>query len=214
MQPRDIVAAPGHNASMRAAISRQLERYRLSVARPDAVPQLALLGIVAGILAGLTIIAFRLLAERLQSGLLAGQAGHFAALAPEHRLYLALFGGLILGLMFQWLSRDARRVGILHVLERLEYHQGRMPWRNAVSQFLGGTLAIISGQSIGREGPSAHLGAASSNLPAQWLQLPNNSLRVTAACGVAAGIAASLSSIMTRSLPNSASSSGSSLTSE
>lgn len=176
---------------MRAAISKQLERYRLSVARPDAVPQLALLGIVAGVLAGLTIIAFRLLAERLQSGLLTGQTGHFAALAPEHRLYLALFGGLVLGLMFQWLSRDARRVGILHVLERLEYHQGRMPWRNAVSQFLGGTLAIISGQSIGREGPSAHLGAASSNLPAQWLQLPNNSLRVTAACGVAAGIAAS-----------------------
>ncbi|RRQ20951.1 chloride channel protein [Thiohalobacter thiocyanaticus] len=176
---------------MRAILSKQLERYRLSVARPDAVPQLALLGILAGVLAGLTIIAFRLLAEWLQSGLLAGRAGHFAGLAASHRLYLALLGGLGLGLLFQWLSEDTRRVGILHVLERLEYHQGRMPWRNALSQFLGGAVAIISGQSIGREGPSAHLGAASSNLPAQWLQLPNNSLRVTAACGVAAGIAAS-----------------------
>lgn len=176
---------------MRAALSKQLERYRLSVARPDAVPQLALLGILAGVLAGLTIIAFRLLAEWVQSGLLAGKAGHFAGLAASQRLYLALLGGLGLGLLFQWLSEDTRRVGILHVLERLEYHQGRMPWRNALSQFLGGAVAIISGQSIGREGPSAHLGAASSNLPAQWLQLPNNSLRVTAACGVAAGIAAS-----------------------
>ncbi|UCE77209.1 MAG: chloride channel protein, partial [Gammaproteobacteria bacterium] len=49
---------------------------------------------------------------------------------------------------------------------------------------------IACGHSVGREGPSAHLGAASSNLPAQGLRLPHNSLRVTAACGAAAGIAA------------------------
>ena len=176
---------------MRFDFSRQLERYRLSIARPDAVPQLALLGLLAGLFAGVTIIAFRLLAEWLQSELVAGQAGDFARVAPELRLGIALLGGLALGLLFQWLNPETRRVGILHVLERLEYHQGRMPWRNALSQFVGGALAIISGQSIGREGPSAHLGAASSNLPAQWLQLPSNSLRVTAACGVAAGIAAS-----------------------
>ncbi len=176
---------------MRALLSKQLERYRLSVARPDAVAQLTLLGLLAGLFAGLTIIAFRVLAEWLQSQALMGQAGHFVGVEPGHRLGIAALGGLVLGLLFQWLNADTRRVGILHVLERLEYHQGRMPWRNALAQFIGGALAIISGQSIGREGPSAHLGAASSNLPAQWLQLPHNTLRVTAACGVAAGIAAS-----------------------
>lgn len=36
-----------------------------------------------------------------------------------------------------------------------------------------------------------HLGVAGSNLPAQYLHLPNNTLRVLAACGTAAAIAAS-----------------------
>ena len=49
---------------------------------------------------------------------------------------------------------------------------------------------MVSGHSVGREGPSAHLGAASSNIPAQAMGLPNNSLRTLIACGTAGGIAA------------------------
>jgi H+/Cl- antiporter ClcA len=76
-------------------------------------------------------------------------------------------------------------------MERLQYHQGRMPLANAAIQFFGGLLALVSGHSVGREGPGVHLGVAASNLPAQGLGLPNNSLRVLAACGTAAAIAAS-----------------------
>lgn len=66
-----------------------------------------------------------------------------------------------------------------------------MPWRNAVAQFIGATCSIASGHSVGREGPSVHLGAVNGSLLGEWLGLPNNSIRTLVACGVAAAIAAS-----------------------
>ncbi len=177
---------------MPGSLSKLIDAYRMSVARYDAVPQLALLGIVAGVLAGVTIVVFRLLVQWLHGTLTpGGESGNYLLLAPHYRLLLPLAGGLTIGILFGFLAAADRRVGILHILERLAYHQGTLPWRNALVQFVGGAVSIACGHSVGREGPSAHLGAASSNLPAQGLRLPHNSLRVTAACGAAAGIAAS-----------------------
>ena len=76
-------------------------------------------------------------------------------------------------------------------MERLSYHQGYLGIRNLVLQYLGGALAIISGQSLGREGPAIHLGAATSSLVGQQLGLPNNTIRTLVACGTAAAIGAS-----------------------
>ncbi len=58
-------------------------------------------------------------------------------------------------------------------------------------QYLGGGIAIITGQSLGREGPAIHLGAAMSSLLAQHLGLPNNTIRTLVACRTAAAIGAS-----------------------
>lgn len=177
---------------MRDTLTQWIDRYRLSVARHDAVPQLALLGIIAGLTAGIMIIGFRLLVSLLQYLLHQGEHfGDYQRVSAEYRFLLPFAGGLLLGLIFQRLSAGERRVGILHILERLAYHQGNLPWRNAVVQFFGGAISLASGHSVGREAPSVHLGAAGSNLPAQLLRLPHNSLRVTVACGAAAGIAAS-----------------------
>jgi len=52
-------------------------------------------------------------------------------------------------------------------------------------------LSLVTGQSGGREGPAIHVGAASASLLGQTLNLPNNSMRVLVACGVAAAIAGS-----------------------
>jgi H+/Cl- antiporter ClcA len=79
----------------------------------------------------------------------------------------------------------------VHVLERLAYHQSHLPLRNMILQFVGATISLVSGHSVGREGPGVHLGSASSSLLGQYLHLPNNSIQTLVACGAAASIAAS-----------------------
>ncbi len=98
---------------------------------------------------------------------------NYEALSWQARLLLASSGGLILGLLFYFVSKTPLRVGVIHVLERLSYNEGNMPLKNMLMQFIGGTIAIVSGQSVGREGSSVHLGAASASLMGQYLHLPN-----------------------------------------
>jgi len=113
-------------------------------------------------------------------------------LSATLRFGLPAIGGLVIGLIFQYLSHTGGvQVGVVHVLERLSYYQGHLPFRNSILQFFGAAISIISGHSVGREGPSIHLGSASGSLLGQWLHLPNNSIQTLVACGAAAGIAAS-----------------------
>jgi len=89
------------------------------------------------------------------------------------------------------LYKGSIQVGVVHVMERLAYHQGSLPIRNFLAQFVGAAISIIAGHSVGREGPGVHLGAAGGSFIGQWLKLPNNTLRILVACGAAASIAAS-----------------------
>ena len=168
-----------------------LDNFGLRVSGLDALPQLSMLAIPVGLLSGAVIIAFRLLVESWQGLLLpGGDIENYEGLAVALRLLFPLLGGLIIGLIWQFLQPSCRETGVVHVMERLAYHQGKLPWRNAVAQFFGAALSIISGHSVGREGPSVHLGATSGSQLGQWLRLPNNSLRTLAACGIAAAISA------------------------
>ena len=153
---------------------------------------MSVLGLVCGILTALVIIAFRLLTESAQGMLLpGGDPENYEGLAGMQRFALATGAGVILGLLFSFCARWGDvRVGVIHVMERLARHEGHLPLRNAVLQFIGAAVSIIGGHSLGREGPCTHLGAASASLLGQWLGLPNNSIRILTACGVAAAIAA------------------------
>jgi CIC family chloride channel protein len=186
------LSASGDPGTLRRAWRQGLDRLRLRLSRAEALPQLGLLGLFTGLIVGAVMIAFRLLIETAQGAFLpGGNPENYEALAYELRLALPLVGGLAIGLLFQWMPEAVRHVGVTHVMERLAYHQGRLPLRSAILQFFGGALSIVSGHSVGREGPAIHLGAASGSLAGQRFGLPNNSLRVLAGCGVAAAIAAS-----------------------
>jgi len=169
-----------------------LDNLRLRLASVEISPLLALLGLCCGILAGGVIILFRLTIESVQVSFLpGGLLENYEALSITARLIIASLGGLLIGLLFQWIDKGGRQVGVVHVMERLAYHQAHLPLKNAVLQFVGAAISLICGHSAGREGPGIHLGAASGSLVGQWLTLPNNSIRALVACGIAAAIAAS-----------------------
>ena len=167
-------------------------RLRLRGAPPEALPELSLFGIACGLAAGALMIAFRAAVEGAQSLFLpGGNPENYEALGVVPRVILPLAGAVLVGLMLQRLSPDAREVGPAHVLRALAEKGARLPLVNAVVQWAGGAISIVAGHSVGREGPAIHLGAACGSLLGQRFKLPEASLRVLVACGVSAAIAAS-----------------------
>lgn len=175
---------------IRASLSAFAEGQRLQMSSVEALPQLALLGLAAGVLTGAVVIGFRWAVDGSQIALLpSGVEDDFESLSPLNRFGLVMAGALVIGAILQ-LLKSPPRLGVVHVIERLQYHQGRLPLVSGVIQFIGAATAIICGHSVGREGPTIHLGAATASLLAQRLGLPNNSTRTLVGCGVAAAIAA------------------------
>jgi len=157
----------------------------------EGLPLLAALGLVCGLVSGGLIVLFHLVMNgAAHQWLPNGDIESFEALTGFDRFLLCVAGGLAVGLILHFLKPKNRSVGVVHVIERLDYHQGYLPVKNAVVQFVTGAISLLSGHSLGREGPSIHLGAAAGSVLGRGLRVPNNSVRILVGCGVAAAIAA------------------------
>lgn len=177
---------------MHKGYSQWVQNFRHRLASADALPQLSILAIFTGLFTSGIIILFRLAIELPLSTFLPGHGTeNFEDLPLLWRILLPLLGAAALSLFLWRRNKSKHQVGVAHVMQRMNYHQGHLPLGNAVTQFVGGVIAVVSGQSTGREGPAVHLGAAGGSLLGQWLRLPNNSLRILVGCGVAAAISAS-----------------------
>ncbi|MDM7861781.1 chloride channel protein [Alteromonas sp. ASW11-36] len=167
-----------------------LQALRHELAHPRTSVQLCVLGIVAGVSAASVIILFRLCYEWLQLQVLS-EYGDYSGTDAWIRLVMPLVA--VVGILCVAYLTGFRhyRLGIPFVIHRVKYHFGHIPFRTTINQFLGGMFALAGGFSVGREGPSVHLGAAGSSFIGQWLKLPYNSIRILAGCGIAAGISAS-----------------------
>jgi chloride channel protein, CIC family len=167
-----------------------LAAFRQELAYPRTSLQLCFLGIVGGVSAATLIILFRLSIEWVQL-LFLTEADNFAELSPFYRLIMPVIAAVAIIFIAYLTGFKHYRMGIPFVIHRIKHYFGQIPIRTTINQFLGGTIALASGFSVGREGPSVHLGAAGSSFFGQWLKLPYNSVRILSGCGIAAGISAS-----------------------
>ena len=134
--------------------------------------RISLLGALTGLMAGLLVTLFRFSIELSQTWLLPdGQVGNYEALPGWLRFFLPVAGALLLALIFERLPAERRAVGVVHLLDYLRFRKQRLPFSNAIVQFFGGLLAIVSGNSVDREGPGVHLGAATASLLGRSIKL-------------------------------------------
>lgn len=178
------------NAPLWPQRERGLEKLRLLLSSQEALGPLVVMALITGVGAGAVTVAFRIVSE-WPTELFLSVPDRYESLPPQWRFGLPVIGSLVLGAVYHLLQTRRRQVGVVHVLDRLHNHQAQMPVQNALLQFFAGATALVSGHSVGREGPAVHLGAASGSWVGSRLKLPNNSVRSLLGCGVAAAIAAS-----------------------
>ena len=172
-------------------INQRLNELRESLAKVDALPQLSLIAILIGVVVGFIIVLFRIALSSPPLFWGISSAESFEELSPAMRATLLSISTVVIAGALGLLQKNDRQMSVSHVIDRLHNHQGRMPGRNYLAQFFLGIVAIVCGHSVGREGPTVHLGAGAASKLGSWLRLPNNSMQILIACGVAAGIAAS-----------------------
>ena len=167
-----------------------LNAFREELATPRTSIQLCIIGIVGGTCAASLIILFRLSVEWLQR-LFLPEINQFGSLEPYMRFLIPCIGAIAIVLIAYMTGFKHYRMGIPFVIHRIKHYFGHIPFRTTINQFFGGALALVCGFSVGREGPSVHIGAFGSSFFGQWLKFPHNSIRILSGCGIAAGISAS-----------------------
>jgi CIC family chloride channel protein len=106
------------------------------------------------------------------------------------RVGLPAMGGLLAGVTAILAQRLPGTGGVGGVMEAVVLGRPSLSVRRTLLQSLGSWLAIVTGNSLGREGPLIQFGAAAGETARRLLGLSPQAGRVVIAAGVAAGFAA------------------------
>lgn len=105
-------------------------------------------------------------------------------------LLVPLFGGIVVGLVIQFVAKEAKGHGVPEVMEAIALHNGIIRVRVVIAKLLSSALYIASGGSVGREGPVIQIGSAIGSSVGQLFRVNHKRMRTFVACGAASGIAA------------------------
>jgi len=160
-------------------------------AAPSERQRVFALTILVGVLCGLAAVAFHLAIRATETQLIG------RAMAAPGRSWVwwtiltPLLGGLLSGVLLQYVFPEARGSGIPQVKVAYAVKGGRLSFfHSTAGKFLVGTLQIGSGASLGREGPTVQICAGIASLLGRAAALSKDNLRRLLPVGAAAGIAA------------------------
>ena len=165
----------------------QSERYEVR-----QLPFLALLCAAIGLLAGLVVELFRFLIKQLSLLAVGVPYEQFEDLSIWWLLLVPIVSAIGVGCIGKLLRTDGRQTGVVHVMDRVHGQRTKLPGRNGLFQFIGGTLALGGGSPGGWIGPTVHLGAVSSRQIFRYLNLTDRAKLTMISAGVAAAVGACL----------------------
>lgn len=151
---------------------------------------LLLLSLVIGALAGLAVVAFIVLTERL--------AMHaYPVGSPAWRRTLIPIGGsLAMGILLYRFFPNARGSGVPQTKAALYARDGVITLRTVIGKFFCTSATLASGIPLGREGPSVQVGAGIASVLGRALGLRPSHVKALIPVGAAAAIAAAFNTPM------------------
>src|ERR1700675_3988637 len=142
------------------------------------------LALVIGALTGAVVVAFILLTERL------GMRLYPVGSAAWRRVLIPIGGSLAMGyLLFRYFP-DARGSGVPQTKAALFARDGVITLRTVLGKFFCTSATLASGIPLGREGPSAQVGAGIASVLGRRLGLRPEQVKALIPVGTAAAIAA------------------------
>jgi CIC family chloride channel protein len=149
---------------------------------------------VIGVVAALSAVFFK-----FGVGWLGTWRVHTSYLFPAW-LVLPLIGlsfGFLAGLLVERLAPEASGGGIPQVKASLGNVPVTLSWRVAVVKLLSAIIALGSGLTLGRQGPTVHVGAALAAGMSRWVPTSPDHRRQMIAAGAGAGLSAAFNAPIT-----------------
>jgi CIC family chloride channel protein len=156
------------------------------------VTELVACAALVGAIGGLLGVGFRLGADSLQELVLSGNGSVLdaaRALPWWRRLLTPALGGLLAGYVIHRAARRDTAFGIADLMEVVRFRRRPIEVGPTVARVGAALSTIVTGGSVGREGPIIQLGATAANLFGRWRRADPRQLSVLLAAGAAAGFA-------------------------
>lgn len=157
-------------------------------------PRTLLFAAGVGLIGGLAGTVFQVAGLAVQRQLIGpGSLLDAADALPWYKTLLIPFGGAIVAALLAYgLTRRRASQGMADVMEAVTLRDAsKLRVSATVSRALSSFALIVTGGSIGREGPIAYMAASFGSRFARLVRVPPQRLGIFAACGIAAGMAAS-----------------------
>lgn len=159
-------------------------------ARLDEGQRFLILCIVCGVCCGFVAVGFHLAIHLLFETLWSRASGIGGASFYWIMISAPALAGLLVGLSIKFFAPSAAGSGIPQTRAAYYNEGGKIPLMAAVWRFLLGTLYIGLGNSLGREGPTAHMSSAIASSLGRWAFRDGRRSRAMVPVGMAAGVAA------------------------
>ncbi|WP_244627861.1 chloride channel protein [Lentilitoribacter sp. Alg239-R112] len=170
-------------------------RPNLSSFTTHRQPLIWMLGIIIGIGAAILVVLFNEFIGFVQYVWSGERSEIFLAkLKNVHFLVILLTpaaGGLIVGLLLQFVLKIHRAGSVADVMEARHVSGRKLSFREGVWSAIVTVISLGAGASAGREGPVIHLGASFASSLASKMKLPEKSSRTLLAAGAASAVSAS-----------------------
>lgn len=177
------------------AKERCARAWRVLLTRGPSQLQFWFLALLVGIAAGFAALFFRKSISWLQHTLYGADettiTSHAVTLPWWWILFLPILGGLIVGLILNRFTPDARVRSVADTIEGAALRNGRVEKRAGIASALASLITLSSGGSSGREGPVVHLAAVISAWVSTRIRADGVTGRELLGCAVAAAVSAS-----------------------